>query len=107
VGGSTAQAIVGGMLAPALLDRLLARKATEGQMTDEPERPGRADNLFAPVGGDFGAHGRFGRRSAQSAMVVNPASARLALAGLGLAALAAGIAYAVRARPVRRLPGMA
>jgi hypothetical protein len=28
-------------------------------MTDEPADPGRPDNLFAPIPGDFGAHGRF------------------------------------------------
>lgn len=29
--------------------------------TDEPETPGRPDNLWAPLPGDRGAHGRFDR----------------------------------------------
>jgi hypothetical protein len=32
-------------------------------MTDEPAQADRADNLFAPVPGDFGAHGRFDDRA--------------------------------------------
>jgi len=32
-------------------------------MTDEPAAANRADNLFEPVPGDFGAHGRFDERA--------------------------------------------
>ena len=31
----------------------------ETQLTDVPEEPGRPDNLYAPLPGDYGAHGRF------------------------------------------------
>jgi NAD(P)-dependent dehydrogenase (short-subunit alcohol dehydrogenase family) len=58
VGGPTAQAILGTMAAPGILDGMMARRAWDGQMTDEPasERP---DNLFEAVNEDPGAHGRF------------------------------------------------
>jgi NAD(P)-dependent dehydrogenase (short-subunit alcohol dehydrogenase family) len=48
---------------PGLGDRLAARDAYESQMTDEPARADRPDNLFQPVPGDFGAHGRFDDRA--------------------------------------------
>jgi NAD(P)-dependent dehydrogenase (short-subunit alcohol dehydrogenase family) len=59
VGLPAVQAIVGTRLVPGLLDRLLGRTAESGQETDEPLPPGRQDNLYTPVAGDHGAHGRF------------------------------------------------
>lgn len=59
VGWPAAQAILGTRVLPGLLDRLLGRTAVDGQHTDEPLPPGRRDNLYAPVPGDHGAHGRF------------------------------------------------
>ena len=58
----TAAAILGQQLVPALLDRYLT-SAWEGQMTDQPRDADRADNLFAPVEGDHGAHGAFDERA--------------------------------------------
>ena len=52
-------ALVGTRVVPGLLDRWLGRTAVDGQQTDEPLPPGRRDNLYAPVPGDHGAHGRF------------------------------------------------
>jgi hypothetical protein len=62
VGGSTAAAIIGNKLAPGLLDRYLAHSGYRGQLAQEAN-PGGPDNLFAPVAGDRGAHGRFGARA--------------------------------------------
>jgi NAD(P)-dependent dehydrogenase (short-subunit alcohol dehydrogenase family) len=59
VAGSSMRAVWGQRLAPALLEKLAARTAATGQQTDEIELAGRADNLFEPVGRDFGAEGRF------------------------------------------------
>jgi hypothetical protein len=42
-----------------LLDRVLGQRAVAGQQSDEPLPPDRPDNLWSPVAGDFGAHGRF------------------------------------------------
>lgn len=63
VGLSTAEAIVGEKLAPSLLDRFLARTGYASQQTDEPAPEHRRDNLWEPVPGDAGAHGRFDDRS--------------------------------------------
>ncbi|MBX3620678.1 MAG: SDR family oxidoreductase [Rhizobacter sp.] len=59
VGWPAVQAILGTRLMPGLLDRMLGRSAVDGQHTDEPLPAGRRDNLYAPVPGDHGAHGRF------------------------------------------------
>jgi NADP-dependent 3-hydroxy acid dehydrogenase YdfG len=63
VGFPAVKAILGTKLIPGLLDRLLASKAYTGQHTDEPLPASRPDNLYAPVPGDHGAHGRFDARS--------------------------------------------
>jgi NAD(P)-dependent dehydrogenase (short-subunit alcohol dehydrogenase family) len=67
VGASTAATILANRLAPALLDRYLARTGYRSQQTAEPAEPGRADNLFDPVDGvsghDHGPHGAFDDRS--------------------------------------------
>jgi len=59
VGLPAVQAILGTRVVPGLLDWLLGRTAVEGQHTDEPLPANRQDNLYAPVRGDHGAHGRF------------------------------------------------
>jgi NAD(P)-dependent dehydrogenase (short-subunit alcohol dehydrogenase family) len=64
VGGSTVKAIGANRIAPRLLDRYLAATGYRSQQTSEPSEPGRPDNLWAPLPGDHGAHGRFDRRAA-------------------------------------------
>jgi short-subunit dehydrogenase len=59
VGWPAVKTILSARLLPGLGDRLAARNAYDSQMTDEPADPGQPDNLFAPIPGDFGAHGRF------------------------------------------------
>jgi NAD(P)-dependent dehydrogenase (short-subunit alcohol dehydrogenase family) len=63
VGGTTAATIAANRLAPALLDRYLARTGYGSQQTGQPAEPGRPDNLLQPVdrptGHDHGAHGVF------------------------------------------------
>lgn len=63
VGWPAAKAILANRLVPGLLDHWLAHAAYDGQHTDEPLPPDRRDNLYAPVAGDHGAHGRFDQRS--------------------------------------------
>ncbi len=53
------QAILGTRIIPGLLDRYLGACAVAGQQSDEPLPPDRQDNLWTPVPGDHGAHGRF------------------------------------------------
>jgi NAD(P)-dependent dehydrogenase (short-subunit alcohol dehydrogenase family) len=99
VGGSTVLTIVGNELAPALGDRYLARTGYDAQQTDEPADPERPDNLFEPVPGDRGAHGRFDAdaqpRSAQ--LWATKHRRLLAITGLvGLGAAARAVRGAVR-----------
>jgi NAD(P)-dependent dehydrogenase (short-subunit alcohol dehydrogenase family) len=63
VGFGTSQAIIANAFAPELLDRYLGRIGYDKQQGDEPEEPGRADNLFTTVPGDAGAHGAFSDRA--------------------------------------------
>jgi NAD(P)-dependent dehydrogenase (short-subunit alcohol dehydrogenase family) len=63
VGLPTIKAIWGQKFIPGLLDRYLARTGYEAQQAAAYIRPSRADNLFAPVQGDHGAHGVFDSRS--------------------------------------------
>ena len=69
VGGTTAATILGNRLVPGLLDRYLARTGFRAQQDDEPVERARRDNLYQPLPGDAGVHGRFGdawRRSIQA-----------------------------------------
>jgi NAD(P)-dependent dehydrogenase (short-subunit alcohol dehydrogenase family) len=59
VGGPTWATVLGNKLIPGLLDRYLGAKGIGSQLTQEPLDPTRPDNLFAPVEGDYAAHGRF------------------------------------------------
>ncbi|MFY9926855.1 MAG: SDR family oxidoreductase, partial [Streptosporangiaceae bacterium] len=62
VGASTAATILGNRVAPALLDRYLAKTGYNSQQTSERES-GQSGNLWDPVddpqGEDHGAHGEF------------------------------------------------
>jgi NAD(P)-dependent dehydrogenase (short-subunit alcohol dehydrogenase family) len=89
VGGPTVMAIIGNKLAPGLGDRNLARTGIEAQQTAEPLEE-RADNLFEPVAGDHGAHGRFGDRARSHSLQLllsrhRRAAAALAVVGAGAA----------------------
>jgi NAD(P)-dependent dehydrogenase (short-subunit alcohol dehydrogenase family) len=63
VGFSAVKAIIGTMIAPGLLDRILASKAYDGQMSAEPQAAGATDNLLRPVNGQHAVHGRFDRKA--------------------------------------------
>ncbi len=63
VGFPTVKAILANRIAPGLIDRYLAKAGYSGQLTDEREPPGAPGNLFAPVPGPYGAHGRFDARA--------------------------------------------
>jgi NAD(P)-dependent dehydrogenase (short-subunit alcohol dehydrogenase family) len=101
VGATTAATILANRVAPALLDRYLARTGYDSQQTGEPE-PRRPDNLWEPVDGprgdDHGAHGEFDdkshHRSAQLFVSHHPAAAT----ATAVVTAAAGLALASRAR---------
>jgi NAD(P)-dependent dehydrogenase (short-subunit alcohol dehydrogenase family) len=93
LGLPTLQAVWGEWLLPAWLDRHLARVGYDGQQTDEPE-DGRGENLFTPVGGDHGAHGRFDREArSYGAELRLTARHRLVLSGLAVAGAVAAAAW--------------
>jgi short-subunit dehydrogenase len=105
VGKSTLKAILGNMALPGLLDRLLARKAYDGQMTDAPVRPGRRNNLETPVHDLHRTHGSFDRESSKSAFLISGPAARLTagLAGAALAFCAGAVAEHFIASSARRM----
>jgi len=63
VGVSTAVAIWGNKFASGAMDRYLAKTGFDSQQTDEPADRNRPNNLWEPLPGDRGAHGRFASRS--------------------------------------------
>src|SRR5579859_3185682 len=96
VGASTAATILANKLAPALLDRYLARTGYGSQQTEQAADPGQPDNLLYPVDGvnghDHGAHGAFDDRShGRSAQAWLSRHAGLSAAFLGGAAVLGGV----------------
>ena len=85
------KAILGTRVIPGFLDRMLAFKAYKGQEGKQPVSPSRQDNLYAPVPGDHGAHGRFDRQAVNSSAQLWLDTHRWALAA-GAVLLTAGIA---------------
>jgi NAD(P)-dependent dehydrogenase (short-subunit alcohol dehydrogenase family) len=63
VGLPTVVAIIGNKISGLAADYYLAKNGVDSQLTDEPIPPGRRDNLFEPLPGDHGAHGRFDNRA--------------------------------------------
>ena len=92
VGAPTAGAVIGGIVAPRLLDQFLGRTNYSAQQIEEAEEPGRADNLWDPVLGDHGAHGPYDDKAhARSPLLALSMHRPLALLGIvaGTGALAA------------------
>jgi short-subunit dehydrogenase len=96
VGWPSVKAIVGTILAPGLLDRLLAKAGYDGQITGEPLPADARDNLFEAAADGHGSHGRFDAQAKRRVGAVNPAALRGLLAAL-LVAGAAALAYALAA----------
>jgi NAD(P)-dependent dehydrogenase (short-subunit alcohol dehydrogenase family) len=94
VGFPTIKAVVANMFFAGLLDVYLAKTGYKAQQTDEPVSPDRKDNLWEALPGDRGAHGTFDSRSQNTSpalwLVMN--EHKLALAGAGVLAAAAGLA---------------
>jgi NAD(P)-dependent dehydrogenase (short-subunit alcohol dehydrogenase family) len=97
IGLPTWKAVVGTMVLPAWLDRLMAKRAWDGQMTGEPVGD-RDDNLMEPPTGDPGSRGRFGARSSPRVVALSGAGVRASLLALMLSAGAVVLAGAMRRR---------
>jgi hypothetical protein len=89
VGLPTVAAILGDRIAPGLLERYLAATAIDGQQAPEPDDPNRPDNLWEPLTGDRGAHGRFDGLALGSSPQLWSATHRGVTVGALLAAAAA------------------
>ncbi len=63
VGAPAVEAILGDKVSSSILDRYLGAIGYKGQQDTGAVRPDRRDNLFEPVPGDHGAHGRFDAQS--------------------------------------------
>ena len=99
VGWPTVKGIVGERAVPWYADRYLAEHGYESQQTDVPVAPDRRDNLYEPVPGDHGAHGRFDRRARRSSVQWWLSKHRELLLGAG----AAIAAFALAVTRLRRL----
>lgn len=63
VGFPTVKTIIGNKLMPGIADQYLAKNGYGAQQTNEPDEKNRPFNLWEPVPGDRGAHGRFDERA--------------------------------------------
>ena len=99
VGSPAYQAILADKVASPLLDRYLARTNVQDQQDSTTFGLERKDNLFDPVPGDHGAHGRFGEISRKSSVALSLSRHRRSalLASLGVLGGAAALLF--RARP--------
>ncbi|AFL49016.1 short-subunit dehydrogenase [Sinorhizobium fredii] len=103
LGNRTSLIILGNIVAPSMLDRLLAWTAVEAQQTDRPANPNRKDNLFTSVEGMHRTNGSFGIEAGADAIAVSEPRARIA-AIIGGALIAAVLGALIgRARRHRRI----
>ena len=105
VGWPTLKAILASRLAPALVDRYLASAGYSGQLSEQPAPADGAANLFEPVPGLYGAHGRFDARARSRGGLLWTSrhraaltAALLLLSGLGMAQLLRGLGRTLRRR---------
>ncbi|MEU9834670.1 SDR family oxidoreductase [Streptosporangium sp. NPDC048047] len=100
VGAMTAATLLADRVAPALLDRYLARTGFSSQQTPEHRRAGRPANLWEPAddesGKDYGAHGRFDSRSHSRSPQVWVSEHRRLVTVAGAAAGLAGLTWLAR-----------
>lgn len=91
VGWPTVKAIMGNKFIPGLLDHYLAWIGYGAQQTDQRIDQRRPNNLFTPLPGDYGAHGKFdeGAREESVQFWLNRHRAWIGAAAVGLAAYAA------------------
>lgn len=89
--------ILADRVASSLLDHYLAARGVSGQQDKEPLASGRRDNLYEPVPGDHGAHGRFDAEARPFSLQLWTTMHRRAL-GLGTLILGASVLLLSRRR---------
>ncbi len=97
VGFPTVKAILANRIAPGLIDRYLAKAGYAGQLTDETLPSGSPANLFEPVPGPYGAHGRFDSQARLGSWEMFTDRHRIALGALG-AVLGVGVLHQLAKR---------
>jgi NAD(P)-dependent dehydrogenase (short-subunit alcohol dehydrogenase family) len=83
LGFPTFETIVANTVLPGYLDRYLARKAVQGQQTDQAVQPGRQDNLDGPVHALHRTRGSFSAESKSGAILLPAPLARLGVVAAG------------------------
>jgi short-subunit dehydrogenase len=96
VGWPTVKAIMANKIAPGLIDRYLAKAGYSGQLTDERSPADAPANLFEPVPGPYGAHGRFDRIARKRSWEMFTSRHRGALTAGIAVALVAGVGAIAR-----------
>jgi NAD(P)-dependent dehydrogenase (short-subunit alcohol dehydrogenase family) len=89
VGWPVVKAMLADKLVPGFADRYLARRGYEGQQTDEVMEGESEGNLFRPVPGDPGAHGRFSSRARRRSVQFGLSRSRVWLGAAAFGMLAA------------------
>ena len=91
VGFPTVKAILANRIAPGLIDKYLAKAGYTGQLTHEKLGKNAPANLYEPVPGDYGAHGRFDARSRTGSWEMFTDRHRTAFWAAAAVALVAGV----------------
>ena len=103
LGRTTIMTILGEVVLPGVLDRMLAKSAVKGQGTGEPASPLRIDNLYRPITALHRTRGSFEAEAHARAVLIPGPVARIGVVAAGaLAFAAAGFGLARAAMAVRR-----
>jgi short-subunit dehydrogenase len=96
VGLPTVKAVIANKIVPGYLDRYLAKNGYASQQTHEPADPGAPDNLWHPLPGDYGAHGRFDERASPRSLQLWFTTHRAWIGALAAVAGVTGFAYTMK-----------
>jgi len=100
VGFSAVKAILANRLFPGLLDRYLANAGYSSQLSKIPADRHAPGNLFSPVIGDFGAHGRFDNEARDGNWEIFTSRHRNAVWAVAFAAVLAAACMTAKRRRV-------
>jgi NAD(P)-dependent dehydrogenase (short-subunit alcohol dehydrogenase family) len=100
LGWPTIKAILGQKVIPGYVDRYLARHGFDAQYGGQPRDRSRRSNLFAPIPGDPGAHGRFDARAKDHDLVaaITGRIGAAAITAMGALAVAGTVAAVMALR---------
>ena len=96
IGLPTWKAVIGTMMLPDWLDRLMSQRAWDGQMTAEPASGDRTGNLVEVPPGDPGSRGRFDAQSSPRVAALSGGAVRASLAALLVSAGAIALTGVMR-----------